>query len=68
MMELETTLDACPSSLARSQEVSSSVPPYLDQQTRYRSLHACHLSSLESRILEISYSSSSSTVIGGGGG
>ena len=54
---------------ARIQEVSSSVPSYPVQQTRYNSLQArCQLSILESRISEILNSGSLSTRIGRGGG
>jgi hypothetical protein len=61
-------LEACPSSLARIHEVSSSVPLYPDHWTRQRSLHACLLSNFELRISEILYSGSSSMITGGGGG
>src|SRR5882724_5349949 len=64
-----TSSEACPSSEARIQEVSSSVPSYPVHRTRYNSLQAPRrLSILESRISEISNSGSSSTMIGGGGG
>ena len=59
-----TSLQASsPSSLSGSHEVSLLVPSYPDQWTKYKSLHAHCLSSLESRISEISYSSSSSEVV-----
>src|SRR6266481_6785935 len=58
-----------PSSVARIHEVSSSVPSYPVQQTRYSSLHwTQQLSSLESKTSAISNSGSLSTYMGGGGG
>src|SRR5882724_7481207 len=61
--------EACPSSEVRIQEVSSLVPSYPVQWTRYNSLQAQRwLSILELRISEISNSGSSSTMIGRGGG
>src|SRR5882724_10253375 len=61
------SLEACPSSEARIQEVSSSVPSYPVQWTRYNSLQAqCRLSILGSRISEISNSSSSNVWRGQG--
>src|SRR5882724_4332298 len=63
-----TSSEACLSSEARIQEVSSSVPSYPIHQTRYNSLQAQHrLSILESRISEISNSGSLSTMMAGGG-
>ena len=58
---------ACPSSDTVSHEVSSSVPSYPVHQTRYNSLQRLRLSIFESKISEISYSSSSSIIIGGSG-
>ena len=67
--KLEMMLVAWASSLAGNQEVSSSVPSYLDHLTKYRSLHTWRrLSNLESRISEILYSGSPSISTGGGGG
>src|ERR1700726_4995028 len=60
---------ACPSSEARIHEVSSLVPSYLVQRTKYRSLQRRRrLSIFESRISEILNSSSPSISTGGGGG
>ena len=62
------SLEAWPSLVANSQEVSLLVPLYLDQWTRYRSSQLCHWwSILESRISKILYSGSLSTLIRGGG-
>jgi len=60
-----TSLEACLSSEVSIQEVSSSVPSYPVQQTRYNSLQAQQqLSILELRSSEILNSSLSSRVIG----
>ena len=65
----ETSSEAWPSSEASIHEVSSSVPLYPIQWTRYNNWQAQHLLlTLESRILEILNSGSSSTMMGGGGG
>jgi len=63
-----TSSEACLSSEAKIQEISSSVPSYPVQQTRYNSFQVQQqLSILESRISEILNSGSSLTMIGGGG-
>ena len=52
----------------RIHEVSSSIPSYPDQRTRYSSLHRHHRwSTFESSISDISNSGSPSTSTGGGG-
>ena len=64
----ETASEACSSSMAEIHKDSSSVPSYLAHSMRYCNLHLYHRLSLESRILEISYSGSPSTLTGGRGG
>src|SRR6266481_5247666 len=60
---------AFPSLVARIHKVSSSVPLYPVQWTRYSSLHWTQwLSSLESKTSAISNSGSLSTYMGGGSG
>jgi hypothetical protein len=58
----------CSSSVARSHEVSSSVPSYPDHLTKYNNLHFRRWSTLESRTCAITYSCSllMSTRDGGG--
>jgi len=64
-----TSSEACLSSEVSIQEVSSSVPSYPVQRTRYNSLQVRQqLSIFESSISKISNLGSLSTVIGGGGG
>ena len=53
--KLETVSEACLSSMAEIHEGSSSVPSYPAHLMRYCNLHLYHQSSLELRILEISY-------------
>ena len=67
--KFSTNSDALPSSVASNQDVSSSVPSYPAQRTRYNSLQDLRQrSTLELRISETSYSGSPSTSTGGGGG
>ena len=67
--KLETTSEACLSSVAEiHHENSSSVPLYPAHLTRYCNLHLYHWLSLESRILEISYSGLLLMLTGGRGG
>ena len=66
--KLETASEACSSSMAEIHEDLSSVPSYPAHLKRYCNLHLYRQSSLESRILEISYLGLPSTLTGGGGG
>src|ERR1700730_2062091 len=61
-------LEACTSSVAGNQDVSSSVPSYPVHCTKYRSLQMRRLSILELSTLEISCSKSPSISTRGGGG
>ena len=61
-------MEVCSSSVAEIHEDSSSVPSYSAHLTRYCNLHLYYWSSLELRILEISYSGLPLMLTGGGGG